>query len=168
MRRKGRMAIGVLVLVVLLGVIGAIGFVAVQNSPQRVAQAWAEALARKDQAALKKLVLPKDEGRVPQLLGFTNYLPDMSVQLAGVDDRQDHKVARVAVKFSQVTLGRVSLKLSGSAELPFVLVRERLIFWRVDLERSESLLREATRKAILDAIRQNPQLQQLLQFLPRQ
>ena len=115
----------------------------------------------------KKLVVAKDQERVSGFFGFTKFLLDMSVQLAGIEDQQGQKVAKITINFSQITLGNFNMKLSGSAQLPFVLVRERLIFWRVDLEKSEPLIREETRKAVLEAIKKNPALQSLLQFLPQ-
>jgi hypothetical protein len=153
----------VLILIAAIAAVAIVGFI---NSPQQVAQRWVDALARRDEAAMKKLVLPKDEGRVSGLLGVTNMLSDMSVQLAGIEDQQEQKVARVSVKFSRVTVGRFNLNLSGSVNLPFVLVRDRVLFWRIDLEKSEPLIREEARKAVLEAIKQNPALQQLLQLLP--
>jgi Na+-transporting methylmalonyl-CoA/oxaloacetate decarboxylase gamma subunit len=165
MARIGRVGIVFAVLVLLiLAVVGAIAFI---NSPQQVAQKWANALARRDEATLKKLVVTKDQERVSGFIGFTKFLPDMSAQLAGIEDRQGQKVAKVTINFSQVALGNFNMKLSGSAQLPFVLVRERLILWRVDLEKSEPLIREEARKAVLEAIKKNPALQSLLQFLPQ-
>jgi len=165
MTRSGRVSIVFAVLVfVILAVVGTIAFI---NSPQQVAQKWANALAQRDEAALKKLVVAKDQERVSGFIGFTKFLPDMSVQLAGIEDQQGQKVAKVTINFSQVALGNFNMKLSGSAQLPFVLVRERLIFWRVDLEKSEPLIREEARKAVLEAIKKNPALQSLMQFLPQ-
>jgi len=165
MARIGRVGIVFAVLVLLiLAVVGAIAFI---NSPQQVAQKWANALARRDEATLKKLVVAKDQERVSGFIGFTKFLPDMSAQLAGIEDRQGQKVAKITINFSQVALGNFNMKLSGSAQLPFVLVRERLILWRVDLEKSEPLIREEARKAVLEAIKKNPALQSLLQFLPQ-
>jgi Na+-transporting methylmalonyl-CoA/oxaloacetate decarboxylase gamma subunit len=165
MARIGRVGIVFAVLVLLiLAVVGAIAFI---NSPQQVAQKWANALARRDEATLKKLVVAKDQERVSGFIGFTKFLPDMSAQLAGIEDRQGQKVAKVTINFSQVALGNFNMKLSGSAQLPFVLVRERLILWRVDLEKSEPLIREEAQKAVLEAIKKNPALQSLLQFLPQ-
>jgi Na+-transporting methylmalonyl-CoA/oxaloacetate decarboxylase gamma subunit len=165
MARIGRVGIVFAVLVLLiLAVVGAIAFI---NSLQQVAQKWANALARRDEATLKKLVVAKDQERVSGFIGFTKFLPDMSAQLAGIEDRQGQKVAKVTINFSQVALGNFNMKLSGSAQLPFVLVRERLILWRVDLEKSEPLIREEARKAVLEAIKKNPALQSLLQFLPQ-
>jgi hypothetical protein len=165
MTRSGRVSIVFAVLVfVILAVVGTIAFI---NSPQQVAQKWANALAQRDEAALKKLVVAKDQERVSGFIGFTKFLPDMSVQLAGIEDQQGQKVAKVTINFSQVALGNFNMKLSGSAQLPFVLVRERFIFWRVDLEKSEPLIREEARKAVLEAIKKNPALQSLMQFLPQ-
>ncbi|MCS3920179.1 hypothetical protein Q2T83_10950 [Fervidibacter sacchari] len=165
MTRSGRVGTVFAVLVlVILAVVGTIAFI---NSPQQVAQKWANALAQRDEAALKKLVVAKDQERVSGFIGFTKFLPDMSVQLAGIEDQQGQKVAKVTINFSQVALGNFNMKLSGSAQLPFVLVRERLIFWRVDLEKSEPLIREEARKAVLEAIKKNPALQSLMQFLPQ-
>ena len=165
MTRSGRVSIVFAVLVfVILAVVGTIAFI---NSPQQVAQKWANALAQRDEAALKKLVVAKDQERVSGFIGFTKFLPDMSVQLAGIEDQQGQKVAKVTINFSQVALGNFNMKLSGSAQLPFVLVRERLIVWRVDLEKSEPLIREEARKAVLEAIKKNPALQSLMQFLPQ-
>jgi len=166
MARSGRVGIAfvVFLFVITLAIVGAIAFI---NSPQQVAQKWANALAQRDEAALKKLVVAKDQERVSGFIGFTKYLPDMSVQLVGIEDQQGQKVAKVTINFSQVALGNFNMKLSGSAQLPFVLVRERLIFWRVDLEKSEPLIREEARKAVLEAIKKNPALQSLLQFLPQ-
>ncbi len=165
MARRGRASIVFAVFaLVILAAIGAIAFI---NSPQKVAQKWASALAQRDEEALKKMVMAKDQERVSGFIGFTKFLPDMSVQLAGVEDREGQKIAKVTINFSQVALGNFNMKLSGSAQLPFVLVRERLVFWRVDLEKSEPLIREEARKAILEAIKKNPALQSLLQFLPQ-
>ena len=165
MARSGRVGIVFAVLVlVILAVVGAIAFI---NSPQQVAQKWASALAQRNEAALKKLVVAKDQERVSGFIGFTKFLPDMSVQLAGIEDHQGQKVAKVTINFSQIALGKFNMKLSGSAQLPFVLVRERFIFWRVDLEKSEPLIREEARKAVLEAIKKNPALQSLLQFFPQ-
>ncbi|MFA0785108.1 hypothetical protein [Candidatus Fervidibacter sacchari] len=165
MTRSGRVGTVFAVLVlVILAVVGTIAFI---NSPQQVAQKWANALAQRDEAALKKLVVAKDQERVSGFIGFTKFLPDMSVQLAGIEDQQGQKVAKVTINFSQVALGNFNMKLSGSAQLPFVLVRERFIFWRVDLEKSEPLIREEARKAVLEAIKKNPALQSLMQFLPQ-
>ena len=166
MTRSGRVGIAfvVFLFVITLAIVGAIAFI---NSPRQVAQKWANALAQRDEAALKKLVVAKDQERVSGFIGFTKYLPDMSVQLVGIEDQQGQKVAKVTINFSQVALGNFNMKLSGSAQLPFVLVRERLIFWRVDLEKSEPLIREEARKAVLEAIKKNPALQSLLQFLPQ-
>lgn len=163
--RRGKAVVSVLVLVLVVVAI-VVGVVAFVNSPQQVAQRWADALARRDEAAMKKLVLAKDQERVSGLLSVTNMLPDMSVQLAGIEDQQGQKIARISVKFSKVAVGRFNLNLSGSVNLPFVLARDRFIFWRVDLERSEPLIREEARKAVMEAIKQNPALQQLLQLLP--
>lgn len=163
--KRGRTVAIVLVLI-LVAAIAAVAILAFINSPQQVAQRWVGALARRDGETMKKLVLPKDEGRISGLLNVTNMLPDMSAQLAGIEDQQGQKIARVSVKFSQVTLGKFNLKLSGSVNLPFVLVRDRVLFWRIDLEKSEPLIREEARKAVLEAIKKNPALQQLLQFLP--
>lgn len=163
--KQGKAVTSILVLILVVAVI-AIGVVAFMNSPQQVAQKWADALARRDSEAMKKLVLPKDQERVSGLLNIANMLPDMTAQLAGIEDQQGQKIVRVSVKFSRVTLGRFNLNLSGNVNLPFVLVRDRFIFWRVDLEKSEPLMREETRKAVLEAIKQNPALQQLLQLLP--
>lgn len=165
MLRQGK-AIGTvlgLVLVIAVIVTGAVAFF---NSPQQVAQRWANALARRDEATMKRLVLSKDQGRVSGLISVTNMLPDMSVQLAGVDDQQGQKIVRISVKFSQVKVGNFNLNLSGSVNLPFVLACDRFIFWRVDLEKSEPLIREEAMKAVLEAVKRNPALQQLLQFLP--
>ena len=165
MTRSGRVGTVFAVLVlVILAVVGTIAFI---NSPQQVAQKWANALAQRDEAALKKLVVAKDQERVSGFIGFTKFLPDMSVQLAGIEDQQGQKVAKVTINFSQVALGNFNMKLSGSAQLPFVLVRERFIFWRVDLEKSEPLIREEARKAVLEAVKKNPALQSLMQFLPQ-
>ena len=165
MTRSGRVGTVFAVLVlVILAVVGTIAFI---NSPQQVAQKWANALAQRDEAALKKLVVAKDQERVSGFIGFTKFLPDMSVQLAGIEDQQGQKVAKVTINFSQVALGNFNMKLSVSAQLPFVLVRERFIFWRVDLEKSEPLIREEARKAVLEAVKKNPALQSLMQFLPQ-
>jgi len=166
MTRSGRVGIAfvVFLFVITLAIVGAIAFI---NSPRQVAQKWANALAQRDEAALKKLVVAKDQERVSGFIGFTKFLPDMSVQLAGIEDQQGQKVAKVTINFSQVALGNFNMKLSGSAQLPFVLVRERFIFWRVDLEKSEPLIREEARKAVLEAIKKNPALQSLMQFLPQ-
>jgi len=165
MARSGRASIVFAVFaLVILAVIGVIAFI---NSPQQVAQKWANALAQRDEAALKNLVVAKDQERVSGFIGFTKFLPEMSVQLAGIEDQQGQKVVKVTINFSQVALGNFNMKLSGSAQLPFVLVRERLIFWRVDLEKSEPLIREEARKAILEAIKKNPALQSLLQLFPQ-
>ncbi len=165
MMRQGRAIAAVLGLILVAAII-AIGALAFMNSPQQVAQRWTDALARRDAEAMKKLVLPKDQERISGLLNVANMLPDMSMQLAGIEDQQGQKVARVSVKFSRVAVGKFNLNLSGSVNLPFVLVRDHFIFWRVDLEKSEPLIREEARKAVLEAIKQNPALQQLLQFLP--
>ena len=166
MTRSGRVGIAfvVFLFVITLAIVGAIAFI---NSPRQVAQKWANALAQRDEAALKKLVVAKDQERVSGFIGFTKFLPDMSVQLAGIEDQQGQKVAKVTINFSQVALGNFNMKLSGSAQLPFVLVRERFIFWRVDLEKSEPLIREEARKAVLEAVKKNPALQSLMQFLPQ-
>ncbi len=163
--KRGK-TVGIILVLVLIAAIAAVVILGFINSPQKVAQRWADALARRDEATMKKLVLPKDEGRISGLLGVTNMLTNMSAQLAGVEDQQGQKIARVSVKFSQVTLGKFNLNLSGSVNLPFVLVRDRVLFWRIDLEKSEPLIREEARKAVLEAIKQNPALQQLLQLLP--
>lgn len=163
--RRGRAFVSVLVLILVIAVT-VVGVVAFINSPQQVAQKWANALARRDEAAMKKLVLPKDQERVSSLLSVTKMLPDMSAQLAGVEEQQGQKIARIAVKFSKVAVGRFNLNLSGSVNLPFVLARDRFIFWRIDLERSEPLIREEAKKAVIEAIKRNPTLQQLLQLLP--
>jgi hypothetical protein len=165
MARSGRVGIiFAVVVLVILAVVGAIAFI---NSPQQVAQKWANALARRDEATLKKLVVAKDRDRVSSFIGFTKYLPDMSAQLAGIEDHRGQKIAKVTINFSQVALGNFNLKLNGSAQLPFVLVREMLILWRVDLEKSEPLIGQEARKAVLEAIKKNPALQPLLQFLPQ-
>ncbi len=161
----GRAKISALALVLAVIAI-AVGIIAFINSPQQIARMWANALARRDEKAMKRLVLPKDRERVSRLLSVTNMLPDMSVQLAGVEDQQGQKIARISVKFSKVAIGRLNLNLSGSVNLPFVLARDRFIFWRIDLEKSEPLIREEAREAVIEAIRQNPALQQLLQLLP--
>jgi hypothetical protein len=161
---RADIAFAVLLFVIILAIVGAIAFI---NSPQQIAQKWANALVRRDEATLKKLVVAKDQERVSGFIGFTKFLPDMSAQLAGIDDQQGQKVAKVTINFSQVALGNFNMKLSGSAQLPFVLVRERFIFWRVDLEKSEPLIREETRKAVLEAVKKNPALQSLLQLLPQ-
>lgn len=163
--RRGKAVISLLGLILVVAVV-AVGVIAFINSPQQIAQKWADALARRDEAALKKLVLPKDQERVSGLLSIANMLPDMSAQLAGVEDQQGQKIVRVSVKFSRVAVGRFNLNLSGSVNLPFVLARDRFIFWRVDLEKSEPLIREEARKAVLEAVKRNPALQQLLQLLP--
>lgn len=161
MMREGRTSVilALLVLVVLIAVVGGIAFV---NSTQQVAQKWADALARGDEVTLKKLVVPKDEGRVSNLVSITRMLPGMSTQLVGVEDHQGQKIAKVAVKFSQLVVGKFNLKLSGTAHLPFVLTREKLIFWRVDLEKSEPLIRDEAKRAAIEAMKKNPELQQLL------
>lgn len=163
--RQGKAVASVLGLILIVAVI-AVGIVAFINSPQQVAQRWADALSRRDEAAMKKLVLAKDQGRISGLLNVTKMLPDMSAQLAGVEDQQGQKIARVSVKFSQVVFGNFNLKLSGNVNLPFVLVREQILFWRVDLEKSEPLIREEAKKAIMEVVERNPTFQKLLQFLP--
>jgi len=165
MARNGR--VGIVLAVLVLVALVAFGLIAFINSPQQVAQKWVDALSRRDEATLRKLVMAKDQERVSGFIGFTKYLPDMSAQLAGIEDQQGQKVVKVTINFSQVALGNFNMKLSGSAQLPFVLVRDRLIFWRVDLEKSEPLIREEARKAILEAIKKNPAFQALLQFLPQ-
>ncbi len=161
--RAGK-AVAVSLLVILLIAGAVLGFLAFANSPQRVGQGWAEAMERKDEAALKKLVLPKDQERVGRFLGGLQMFPDLRTQFVGVEDQKEQKIARIKVQFSQVTVGKFSLNLSGDADLPFVLARDRLIFWRVDLEKSEALIGEAAKKAVWQAIQQNPQLRQLLQM----
>lgn len=143
-----------------------VAVVAFMNSPQQVSQRWVDALIQRNEVAMKKLVLTKDQERVSGLLNITNMLPDMSAQLVGIEDQQGQKIARVSIKFSKVSFGKFNLNLSGSVNLPFVLARDRVLFWRIDLERSEPLIREEAKKAILEAIKNNPALQQLLQFLP--
>ena len=174
-KAEGKRAKIILIPLALLLVLAAgVGFVAFINSPQQVAQKWANALARQDEASLKKLVAAKDQQRLSGLIGITKMFSDMSAQLAGIEDRQGQKVAKVAINFSQISFGGLNLKFKGSIQLPFVLVRERFVFWRVDLEKSESLMVEEAkrmmaemRKAFLEAAKQNPALQQLLQFLPQ-
>ncbi|MCX7643122.1 MAG: hypothetical protein N2116_04880 [Armatimonadetes bacterium] len=143
------------------------GVIAFMNSPHQVAQKWADALAQRNSEMMKKLVLPKDQERVSGLLNVANMLPDMSAQLAGIEDQQGQKIARISVKFSRVVVGNFNLNLSGNVNLPFVLVRDRLILWRVDLEKSEPLIREEARKAFVEALKRNPALQSLLKLLPR-
>lgn len=163
--RSGKAVTSVLGSVLVVAVI-AVGIIAYLNSPQQVAQRWANAMARRDEKAMKKLVLSKDQERVSGFLGLANMLPDMSTQVTGIEDQQGQKVMRISVKFSRVTFGGVNLSLSGNLNLPFVLVRDRLLFWRVDLEKSEPLIRKEAKEAVLRAIKQNPALQQFLQFLP--
>jgi hypothetical protein len=60
---------------------------------------------------------------------------------------------------------------NGKLDLPFVLTRERGFFWRVDLEQSESLLRQTFQQAAANYLRQSPAmfqqfLQQFLQRMP--
>lgn len=167
MTRKGRTSVVLALLVLVVLIAAGVGGIAFVNSPQQVAQKWADALARADEVTLKKLVVPKDEGRVSNLVSITKLLPGMSTQLIGVEDHQGQKIAKVAVKFSQVVIGKFNLKLNGTANLPFVLTREKFIFWRVDLEKSDPLIRQEARRAVIEAVKQNPTLQQLLQFLPR-
>jgi len=174
-KAEGKRTKIVLVSLALILVLAAgVGFVAFINSPRQVAQRWANALARQDEASLKKLVVAKDQQRVSGLMGITKILADMSAQLAGIEDRQGQKVARVAINFSQISFGSFNFKFKGSIQLPFVLVREQFIFWRVDLEKSESLMVEEAKKMMaemrqtfLEAAKQNPALQQFLQFLPQ-
>jgi len=173
-KAEGKRTKIVLVSLALILVLAAgVGFIAFINSPRQVAQKWANALACHDEANLRKLVVAKDKQRVSELMGIAKMFADMSAQLAGIEDRQGQKVARVAINFSQISFGNFNFKFKGSIQLPFVLVRERFIFWRVDLEKSESLMVEEakkmmaeTRKAFLEAAKQNPALQQFLQFLP--
>ncbi len=164
MRRMGRSAVVALLLALIIVAGGIVGGLVILNSPQRVGQAWAEALSQKDEAALQKLVLPKDKERVPRLLSAAKMLPDMQVQFVGISERDGQKVARVSIQFSRVTIGAYTLNLKGSTELPFVLTRDRWIFWRVDLEQSDPLVQEAAKQAIWKAIQQDPRLQQLLKL----
>ncbi len=164
MRRMGRSAVVALLLALIVVAGGIVGGLVILNSPQRVGQAWAEALSKKDEAALQKLVLPKDKERVPKLLSAAKMLPDMQVQFVGIDERDGQKVARVSIQFSRVTVGSYTLNLKGSAELPFILARDRWIFWRVDLEQSDPLVQEAAKQAIWKAIQQDPRIQQLLKL----
>lgn len=163
--RKGKAVIITLVVLVIL-VAAAIGFISLTNSPTQVALKWAGALSRKDEVALKKLVLAKDQGRVAGLINATKFLHNMTAQFSEIEDRQGQKVAKIAIKFSGVSVGNFRMKLNGTVQLPFVLAREKLLFWRVDLEKSEAPIREEVRRAILEAIRRDPQLRSLLQFIP--
>ncbi|MGQ9462029.1 MAG: hypothetical protein ACUVTP_03365 [Candidatus Fervidibacter sp.] len=164
MIRRGRTSVvlALLVLVVLIAVgVGSIAFV---NSPQQVAQKWADALARTDEVTLKKLVVPKDEKRVSSLVSIVKMLSGMSAQVVGIEDQKGQKVAKIAVKFSQVTAGNFSFKLDRTVQLPFILTREKLIFWRVDLEKSEPLIWSEARRVVIEAVKQNPEIQQFLLF----
>lgn len=165
MRRHGRTVAIVLGLIFVVAVV-VIGILAFTNSPQQVAQKWADALTRRDAKAMEKLVLPKDREKTASLLGVANMLPDMSVQLVGIEEQQGQKVAKFSVKFTRVAFGKMNFSLNGNMNLTFVLARHLILFWRIDLEKSESLIREEAMKAVKEAIRQNPTIQQLLQFLP--
>ncbi|MCS7192786.1 MAG: hypothetical protein NZ937_07385 [Armatimonadetes bacterium] len=152
---------------ILVVVVVAVGVIIFLNSPQMVAQKWADALARRDEAAIKKLVVAKDRERVSGLLSVAGMLVDMSTQVAGIEDQQGQKIARISVNFSQVKFGGLNLSMKGNMNLPFVLVRDRLILWRVDLEKSEPFIRDELKRATVEAIKQNPALQTLLQFFMR-
>ncbi|MCS7264020.1 MAG: hypothetical protein NZ805_04220 [Armatimonadetes bacterium] len=160
---KGK-AMKVFLGLILVAAIVAVGVVTFMNSPNQVGQKWAEALARKDAEAMKKLVLAKDQERISGLLRVANMFPEIGAQLTGIEDQQGQKVARLSINFTRVKVLGAEISLKGNVNLPFVLVRDRLILWRVDLEKSEPLIRDELRKATVEAIKQNPALQTLLQF----
>lgn len=161
MMRRSKSIVSVAVLILTIASI-AVGFIVFMNSPKQVAHRWADALARRDGEAMKKLVSEKDQGRVAGLLSIANMLPDMNVQLSSIEDQKEQKIARVSVKFSRVVIGNLNLNLSGNLNLPFVLTRERILFWKIDLEKSEPLIREEVKKAAWEAVKRNPVLQQFL------
>ncbi len=161
--RQGKAVATVLGLILVVAVIVLV-YVAFMNSPQKVAQRWSDAIVRQDETAMKKLVLPKDKERVSNLFRFANMLSGISAQVTGIEDQQGQKVAKISIKFSQVKIGNTTVNLSGNLNMPFVLTRDKVILWRFDLEKSEPLIRKEAERAIWEAVRGNPALQQLLQF----
>lgn len=161
--RKPPVALLVLVGAVVLAAI-AIAVAAVlisRNSPQKVAHTFAEALVGKDEATLRRVAAAKDVDRVPRIVGFAGMFPDLKLEVTRVEDRGGQKVAVLSATFSQITFGAKRFSVpNGKLELPFVLTRERWFFWRVDLERSEALLRQQLQQAAADYLRQNPALMQ--------
>jgi hypothetical protein len=98
--------------------------------------------------------------------------PDLQLQVARVEDRGGQKVAVLSASFSQVAFGAMRISVpNAKLELPFALTRERGLFWRVDLEQSENLLRQQFQQAAAAYLRQSPAmlqqfLQQMMQGMP--
>ncbi|GBC97761.1 hypothetical protein HRbin17_00252 [bacterium HR17] len=167
MHRDGKaLVMGLAGFVVVAVIVGLL--VAIRNSPSAVAQAFAAQLARRDESGLRALVTAKDQQRVPRLIAFANLFPDLQLQVNRIENRNGQTVAVLVASFSQVALGAMRFSVpAGKLELPFALRRERVLFWRVDLEQSEPLLRQTLQQAALAVLRQQPALlQQLLQHLP--
>ncbi len=155
-RRSFPVAVVIVPLVVILGLAGAVGAFMVLNSPERVARAFAEASSKGDIEAMKRLVTAKDREKLEK----TKNLPKQPAptRFVGLERRGDHLVAKLEADLSgqKAQAAAFGLQLPDKMELPFVLVRERLIFWRVDLEKSQPLLKESVMKAL------GPQLQQFI------
>jgi len=170
--RKPPIALLALIGALVIVAVAVIAFLLFRNSPSQVAQALADGLARKDEATLRRIVAAKDADRVPRLLGFAGMFPDLQLQVARVEDRGGQKVAVLSASFSQVAFGAMRISVpNAKLELPFALTRERGLFWRVDLEQSESLLRQQFQQAAAAYLRQSPAmlqqfLQQMMQKMP--
>ncbi|MCX7969296.1 MAG: hypothetical protein N3B10_12555 [Armatimonadetes bacterium] len=137
----------------------AVGVLAFLNSPQQVAQKLADAFSRGDSEAIRKLVVAKDREKLA-LVGFSSG-QSVPTRVIGIEKSGDKVIAKLEADLSsqegfnpQIA---AAFGIPSKLELPFVLVRENYIFWRVDLEKSGPLIAESFLKSV------SPQFKQLLQ-----
>ncbi len=151
----------VLPLALIVVAAGAVGVLAFLNSPQQVAQRLADAFSRGDAEAIKKLVVAKDRGR-PAL---KTLVPGRGVptRVVGVEKSGEQLIAKLEFDLSkqegfnpQVA---AAFGIPSKIQLPFVLVKENFIFWRVDMEKSEPLIAESFIKSL------GPQFKQFMQAM---
>lgn len=159
--RERRLPIAAVVVPIVLVIVlagGGVGALAVLNSPERVAKAFSDALSKGDTVTLQKLVTAKDREKVAKWKFPSGQ--SSSVRFVGLERRGEQLVAKLEADIPAAQKAQAAafgLQLPDKMDLPFALVRERLIFWRVDLEKSKPLLNESVMKAL------GPQLQQFMQ-----
>ncbi len=152
----------VLVPLLLLGVTaGAVGVLAFLNSPQQVAKRFADALSKGDREAIKKLVVAKDRDKIT-LVGLTSGR-GVPTRVIGVEKSGDQVIAKLEADLSAQEgfdpKIAAAFGIPSKLELPFVLVKENYIFWRVDMEKSGPLIAESFLKSV------GPQFKQFLQAI---
>lgn len=131
--------IGILALLAAVG-LGATAFFITthQNRPEKIARAFVEAIIKGEVSTLERLVIPEHREKIRRAMErlarigqVQSGAKEVKTSVASVSRKGNEAVVKVAIE------AKGGLPIGVKLELPIVVIRRQLVFWRVDLEKTD-------------------------------